>query len=392
MNFTSASDIKYNQAIDAAFAHFGKDIVTRQELIEYQESTGARLPAKFWGIARVGRGAFTLSRNPAQTSAVVSVEPDHKPIAKVVQMEHARPAVSETTKMISKFVLETMIPKISDIYVEWGNYKTLEKLVKSSKFFTLYITGESGSGKNEMVSQVCAKLHRPMVRVSITRDTKEEHLIGSKTLVDGTIVYEEGPVVWAAKQGAVLVLDELSCIDANDAMVLQNVLEGKPFFVKAANEMIVPAAGFCVIATDNTKGRGSDSGRYIGTNILNDAFLERFEMTMEQGYPNEKIERKIIDKLMERNGLTNDAFATRLSTWVQAIRKTYQEEGIEDQITTRRATHIVNTFAKLDDAEMAIKLCIARFDETTAAAMLSLWEKLEVQAAPAVTQNQSIEE
>jgi hypothetical protein len=167
-----------------------------------------------------------------------------------------------------------------------------------------------------------------------------------------------------------------NCGDANEIMCLQAICEGGSFFVKSANKLITPKEEFCIIATDNTKGRGSDSGRYIGTNILNDAFLERFEMTMEQGYPNEKIERKIIEKLMHSIDLVDDAFTNRLVTWVQAIRKTFLEEAIEEQITTRRACHIVKTYKKLKKADLAIELCVSRFDETTKLAMISLWEKL----------------
>jgi AAA domain (dynein-related subfamily) len=368
MNIISSSDHRYHEKLEHARAFFGKEIVSRQEILEYQNKTGTQMPSKFWNSSRVARGMFSLNKQ----------ETAHKEPGEVVALRPQMIHKEKPSAIISKFEYDAMIPSVKDTFVEWGNFKTIETLIKSKQFFTLYVTGDSGSGKNEMISQVCAKLKKPMVRVSITRETKEEHLIGSKTLVDGSIVYEEGPVKWAAENGALLILDEISLADPAEIMCLQAILEGESFFVKAANQQVTPKEGFCVIATDNTKGRGSDSGRYIGTNILNDAFLERFEMTMEQGYPNEKTERKIIEKLMANIGMDDTPFLEKLVQWVHAIRKVYIEEGLEEQITTRRACHIVKTYAKLKNAETAIELCVNRFDETTKLAMISLWEKLTV--------------
>lgn len=383
MTTLSSADLRYNQAIQAMQQFFGDKVeINHQDVSEYVSQTGNKVPAKFWSIARIARGVFSLQNATVDGTPAVPTTIDTKIVHRSV----------DTNNKISKFVYDEMIPQIKDTYVEWGNYKTVELLLKSNKFFTLYITGDSGSGKNEMIAHACAKLNRPLVRVSMTRETKEEHLIGSKTLLDGSIVYEEGPVVWAAENGAVLLVDEISAGDANELMCLQSICEGNAFFVKSANKLVTPKDGFCIIATDNTKGRGSDSGRYIGTNILNDAFLERFEMTMEQGYPSEKVERKIIEKLMEKIGLVDEQFADRLITWVHAIRKTYIEEGLEEHITTRRACHIVRTYDKVRDAELAIQLCTARFDETTIMAMRSLWDKLyvkqEVQTTEEVQENE----
>ncbi len=370
MDIMSSFDQKYMQKLEVAKQFFGeKEIVSRQELLEFQDKCNIQLPAKFWANNRVARGMFSIAavEQPMKLSNNVELH-QH---AEVVSIHK-----KNDSDVITKFSYDEMIPEMKETFVEWGNFKTLETLLKTNQFFTLYITGDSGSGKNEMIAQVCAKLKKPMVRVSITRETKEEHLIGSKTLVDGTIMYEEGPIKWAAENGAVLILDELSLAEPNEIMCLQSVMEGNSFFIKAANKLVKPVPGFCIIATDNTKGRGSDSGRYIGTNILNDAFLERFEMTMEQGYPNEKIEKAIIDKMMKKIGMDDPQFANKLIQWVHSIRKVYVEEGLEEQITTRRACHIVNTYAKLKNAEKAIELCVNRFDETTKLAMISLWEKL----------------
>ncbi len=280
---------------------------------------------------------------------------------------------------IVKFNLEDQIPLKKPTYVKWGNHSLLKQIIEKGQFFTMYITGESGTGKNEMVSQVCAELKRPMVRVSITRDTKEDHLIGSKTMVDGNIVYEEGPVKWCAENGAILLLDEISLADPNEIMVLQNVLEGEPFFVKSANEMVFPKPGFCVIATDNTKGRGNSNGKYIGVNMLNDAFLERFQMTMVQDYPTKVIETKIVEKILKKHNLEEESdvkFGENVISWAHAIRSAYKNDAIDDNITTRRVSHIMNTYAVTKKPKDTIQLCTQRFDETTHMAMMSLWDKI----------------
>ena len=392
MTAISAADMKYNAKLESIRAFFGMDVqhITRADGQRYQQETGNQIPARFWHEHRVAHGMFALQK-PSEPVHVKQSE-----VAKIVEVE--QPAVNMAHVQakpldISRFEYDKLIPHVKDTYVPWGNHDIVEQLLKSGQFFTLYVTGDSGSGKNEMIAQACAKLKRPMVRVSITRDTKEDHIIGSKTMVNGNIVYEEGPAKWCAENGAVLLLDEISLAEPNEIMSLQSILEGEPFFVKSANELVTPKPGFCIIATDNTKGRGSDSGRYIGTNILNDAFLERFEMTMQQDYPSERVERKIIERLMAKQGLTDDAFVERLIKWIHSIRKVYLDEGIEEHITTRRASHIVKTYAKLGDSDLAVKLCTARFDETTHLAMLSLWEKMDTaETEPPVVKQQTEDE
>ena len=366
------SDSTVNEAIAKMKLHFGKDVVSRQEVLAYSYA-GNYVPTKFWTLTKVGRGMHKLDDvsdsnvNDATTDAVVDMRTFAAPVVVPTKVE---------SDIISHFDRDTLIPLINPSFVEWGNFKDLKSMLASNNFFTLYVTGESGSGKNEMVSQACALLRRPVVRVVLTRDTKEEHLIGSKTLVDGSIKYEEGPVVWAAENGAVLLLDEISAGDANELMCLQNVLEGNSFFVKSLNKVITPKKGFCIIATDNTKGRGNDTGRYMGTNILNDAFLERFQMTMEQGYPTAKVEREIYRRAMQKNGVVDEKFIDQLVKWVHVIRKTYNDEAIEEQISTRRGCHIVNVYCMFTSAKRAIELCTSRFDETTKEAFTILWDKI----------------
>ncbi len=380
------SDDTIKSVITNMRTHFGRDVVTRQEVLAYAES-GNYVPTKFWKLTSIGRGVHRLSDDlntnvdhAELASAISSLKPTiptpTREHTTVVQQKPVTQHRELGDDIVSHFNRDSLIPNINEQYVEWGNFKHLKSMLASNQFFTLYITGESGSGKNEMISQSCAILRRPMVRVSITRDTKEEQLIGSKTLVDGNIKYEEGPVVWAAENGAVLLLDEISAGDANELMCLQNVLEGGSFFVKSLNKLITPTKGFCVIATDNTKGRGSDSGRYMGTNILNDAFLERFMMTMEQGYPTAKIEKQIFQKVMQKHGKTDSEFVDQLVKWIHVIRKAYADEAIEEQITTRRGCHIINVYCMFASSNQAIDLCINRFDDTTKEAFMILWQKL----------------
>lgn len=357
--------------------HFGRDIVSRREILDWQIGGGHYIPTNFWKTRNVSRGMYSIAENFSPYAAYQQLDPVQQPIPVVQEVsQQVQSANKQEAYIVSHFDRESLIPTVNENYIEWGNYKMVEKMVASNKFFTLYLTGESGSGKNEMIAHACAKLRRPMVRVSITADTKEDHLIGSKTLVDGNIKYEEGPLIWAAENGALLILDELSLGQSSELMCLQAALEGISFFVKSLNRVITPKPGFCIVATDNTKGRGSDSGRYIGTNVLNDAFLERFMMTMEQGYPPAKVEKEIFTKAMKKHGSVDEAFIKQLTTWIHVIRKTYSDDAIDEQITTRRGVHIVNTFSMFTSAKQAIELCTNRFDDTTKEAFIILWDKL----------------
>jgi hypothetical protein len=356
--------------------HFGRDIVSRRDILDWQISGGHYIPTNFWKTRNVTRGMYSVAEKFSPFSAYQQMTPAPVQPPVVEIQETTAVPVQQQSYIVSHFDRESLIPSVNENYIEWGNYKMVEKMVASNHFFTLYLTGESGSGKNEMIAHACAKLRRPMVRVSITSDTKEDHLIGSKTLVDGNIKYEEGPLIWAAENGALLILDELSLGQSSELMCLQAALEGNPFFVKSLNRVITPKQGFCIVATDNTKGRGSDSGRYIGTNVLNDAFLERFMMTMEQGYPPAKVEKEIFTKAMKKHGAVDEAFIKQLTTWIHVIRKTYSDDAIDEQITTRRGVHIVNTFSMFTSAKQAIELCTNRFDDTTKEAFIILWDKL----------------
>lgn len=271
---------------------------------------------------------------------------------------------------------EIFVPELDKYFVKWGHFSDVKAIIASGAFYPVYITGLSGNGKTIMVEQGCAQAKREYIRVQITPETDEDDLIGGFRLVNGETVFAEGPVIKAMKQGAILLIDELDR-GSNKIMCLQGVLEGKPVLIKKTGEVVKPANGFNVIATANTKGKGSDDGRFIAANIIDEAFLERFTITMEQPYPSSSVERKIVMKHMEKFGKADTEFADTLTTWSETIRKTFLDGGIDDLVSTRRLCHIVQTFSIFGDRKKSIELCVNRFDEDTKEAFLDLYEKVD---------------
>ena len=264
-----------------------------------------------------------------------------------------------------------LIPEKNENFVPFGNFNTIKKIIKSGVFYPSFITGLSGNGKTFGVEQVCAQLNRELVRVNITIETDEDDLIGGFRLVNGDTVWHNGPVIEALERGAVLLLDEID-LASNKILCLQSILEGKGVFLKKIGRYVKPAAGFNVVATANTKGRGSEDGRFIGTNVLNEAFLERFAITFEQEYPNSKTETNILNKLC-----SDKEFCARLSDWADIIRKTFYDGGIDEVISTRRLVHIVQAYSIFQDKVKSIELCLNRFDDETKQAFLDLYDKVD---------------
>jgi len=268
-------------------------------------------------------------------------------------------------------IQQNLIPQKDDSFVKFGNFNDVKKIVQSGLFYPTFITGLSGNGKTFSVEQACAQLGRELIRVNITIETDEDDLIGGFRLVDGNTVWHNGPVIEALERGAVLLLDEID-LASNKILCLQSILEGKGVFLKKIGRWVNPASGFNVIATANTKGKGSDDGRFIGTNVLNEAFLERFPVTFEQEYPTVAIETRILGKICD------DAdFCKRLSDWADIIRKTFYDGGIEEIISTRRLVHIVKAYSIFNDKEKAISVCVNRFDDDTKQAFLELYDKVD---------------
>lgn len=311
---------------------------------------------------RVDRGKYSLVEVPSvKQRDTIGIQADVK--------YDVTAAVDDTT-------VKSMIPLRDPTYVPFGNHRDVERIVKSKIFYPTYITGPTGNGKSTMIEQVCAQQNRSMIRVNMNAMTDEEQLIGTKTLVDGNIEIVEGPVLIAMRTGSILLIDECDSMTAAASFCLFSVLEGKPFYFKLKNEIITPAAGFNIFATANTKGKGSDDGRYVGTMVMNEAFLERFAVTFEQEYPDAKVERKIVVQLMEKYWCLDEPFADILVKLADAIRKTFEDGGVDELITTRRLTHIVRAYSIFNSKSKAIELCCNRFDSTTRGAFIDLYEKM----------------
>ena len=271
---------------------------------------------------------------------------------------------------------QNLIPDKDDTFVKFGNFNDIKKIIQSRIFYPAFITGLSGNGKTFSVEQACAQLKRELIRVNITIETDEDDLIGGFRLVDGATVWHNGPVIEALQRGAVLLLDEID-LASNKILCLQSVLEGKGVFLKKIGRFVKPTDGFNVIATANTKGKGSDDGRFIGTNVLNEAFLERFPVTFEQSYPAPSTEQKILEGIALDLGMEDRDFCKRLVDWADIIRKTFYDGGIEEIISTRRLVHIIRAYSIFQDKAKAIQVCINRFDDETKQAFLELYDKVD---------------
>ena len=284
---------------------------------------------------------------------------------------------------------EKNFAQVDDTFIAWGAYHDIVKIVKSNMFYPTYISGLSGNGKTFMVEQACAKLQKEFIRVQINPETDEDDLLGGFRLINGETVFAKGPVLKAMENGAILLLDEIDRA-TNKIMCLQGILEGKPVLVKKTGEIVSPAEGFNVIATANTKGKGSEDGRFTAASIIDEAFLERFTISVDQKFPSLSVEKKIVLKHMEKYGAADDDFADKLVTWADIIRKTYYDDGVDEVISTRRLCHIVQTFSIFNNRAKAIDLCISRFDDDTKSAFLDLYTKVDDGVLTAETEEEVV--
>ena len=271
---------------------------------------------------------------------------------------------------------QNLVPQKDDNFVPFGNFPDVKKVISSKLFYPLFITGMSGNGKTFSVEQACATLNRELIRVNITIETDEDDLIGGFRLVNGATVWHDGPVIQALNRGAILLLDEVD-LASNKILCLQSILEGKGVFLKKIGKYIEPKAGFNIIATANTKGKGSDDGRFIGTNVLNEAFLERFALTFEQEYPTPAIENKILLRIAASVGKHDEEFCTNLANWADIIRRTFKDGGVDEVISTRRLVHIMRAYSIWNDRMKSIKVCVNRFDEETKQSFIELYDKID---------------
>jgi len=332
-------------------------------------------------VQRIRRGVYTMSLTASA------------PTSKVVPMKTPKPMpaaapVAPKAKVQSVSSEEVYVPEKDATFVKWGYFSDVSKIIKSGMFFPMYVAGLSGNGKTMMIEQACAQAKREYVRVQITPETDEDDLIGGFRLLNGETVFAKGPVIKAMEAGAILLIDEIDR-GSNKLMALQGVLEGKPVLIKKTGEVIQPAPGFNVIATANTKGQGDENGRFIAATIIDEAFLERFNVTLEQPYPSVSVEKKIVANHMAKFGTDDTVFAEKLVDWGQAIRKTFEDGGVDDIISTRRLCHIVQTFSIFGDRKKAIELCVNRFDPDTRAAFIDLYEKLDAEVGDDAAANTS---
>ena len=345
--------------------------ITRSQVLNLCDSYGLDYPN--WLVNdkqyRISRGVYSL---PSTASKTAKKQANPAPVMPEMAVAMAAAAVQ-----LNVPAPVNLVPEKASGYVPFGNFADVRTIVKSGKFYPMYITGLSGNGKTMMVEQVCATEKREMVRVNITIETDEDDLIGGFRLVDGRTVWQNGPVVVAMERGAVLLLDEVD-LGSNKLMCLQPVLEGKPIYLKKINKVITPMPGFNVIATANTKGKGSDDGRFIGTNVMNEAFLERFSITMEQEYPAQKVEQKILNNVLGASGIEDNGFTDKLVQWADVIRKSFYEGAVSEIISTRRLVHICEAFVIFGQKrDKAIELCLNRFDVDTKTGFMDLYKKLD---------------
>ena len=342
-------------------------VINKQQTREAAERAGVPFPTWFRKNCSVGYNQYQLPDLDGTSAPAPIPAPVSTPVAQDAAVMNL---------IASNMEVQNLVPDTFDGFVAWGNHVPLKKIVKSGLFYPVFVTGLSGNGKTLMIEQIHAELKKELIRVNITIETDEDDLLGGFRLVNGETKFVPGPVIEAMERGCTLLLDECD-LGSNKLLALQPVLEGKGVFLKKVNKWVTPKPGFNVMATANTKGKGSEDGRFIGTNILNEAFLERFAVTLEQPYPTSAIEKKIVLGSMNKYNATDKEFADKLVMWAEVIRKTFYDGGIDEVISTRRLDHIVKAFAIFGDRMTSIEMCVNRFDEDTKASFLDLYTKID---------------
>ena len=364
------------EVVEALHAHYGKSELSRSEINDFIKTSGFKNPS--WlksNTYKIGRGMYQLPVDGVDIK--VPQTTDSKVIQKT-ETANVTETINQAAFIVSSLT-GNIVPVKDPVFVPWGHYKDIKQIVSSKQFYPIFITGLSGNGKTMNVQQACAQTKRECIRVNITIETDEDDLLGGYRLQDGQTVWQNGPVIEAMERGALLLLDEID-LASNKVMCLQPILEGNGVFLKKINKFVAPAEGLNVIATANTKGQGSEDGKFIGTNILNEAFLERFPITVEQSYPTNKIENKILANVLSKRNLTtqkDEKFAQNLVTWADVIRKTFYEGGVDEIISTRRLVHIIEAFAIFKEKMKAIELCTNRFDTDTKTSFADLYTKID---------------
>ena len=361
LNIMDLND-KQKNFVELCYKEFGDDLteITRKQLVTVEKKYKVAFPQ--WLVAdkdlKVSKGVYSM------------------PGTVVKNVETKTEDIKSQAAYVVSSLTDNVVPNKDKDFVSFGNYGDVKNVITSKKFYPMFITGLSGNGKTLAVTQACAVAKREMIRVNITIETDEDDLLGGYRLKDGQTVWQNGPVIEAMERGAVLLLDEID-LASNKIMCLQPILEGSGIYVKKINKFVKPKLGFNVVATANTKGQGSDDGKFIGTNVLNEAFLERFPITFEQQYPAAKTEQKIVATKLKSAGKSDDKFATNLVTWADVIRKTFKDGGVDEIISTRRLVHIAEAYAIFKSKMKAIEVCTNRFDDSTKTSFVDLYTKVD---------------
>ena len=397
MSYTAKQSDFMTAASAWAEQSLGRDLakMSKSDLQAVADQSGMKFPHWITRVPtyKVGRGLWSIPVDgspaiKAVADSSVGVDKAPEPVKDSITITNkptAPATVVEMTKGSTSTV--TNIPSKDPLFVPFGNFSDVNSIFKSNMFYPIYVTGLSGNGKTFMIEQAAAKAGRELFRVNITVETDEDDLLGGFRLVDGETVWFDGPVVEAMRKGAILLLDEVD-LASTKIMCLQPVLEGKGVFLKKINEFVTCADGFNVVATANTKGKGDETGNFMGAGVLNEAFLERFPITVEQEYPSNAVEKKILEKVFDKLNIKDSEFIDKLVNWADVIRKTYIEGAIDELITTRRLVHISNAYSIFNmDRMKAISMCVNRFDDETKTAMIDLYTKIDsgVDADPVAT-------
>src|SRR6056300_207431 len=377
---------KRSAVVSALVSKNGNIVHSKDDIVAAAREVGLGFP--HWCInkdTRHSRGMYDVTRSGVSFSGLLDA-PTTAPVATPA------PAVAaHSLNVATTGFSENLVPEKDPLFVPFGNFNMVKKVIQSKMFYPIFVTGLSGNGKTFGIEQACAATKREVIRVNFTVETDEDDLIGGFRLLDGDTKFFKGPVISAMEKGALLLLDEIDLGNPAKIMCLQSILEGKGYFIKKTGEYIKPKAGFNVVATANTKGKGSDDGRFIGTNILNEAFLERFPVTCEQEYPAPTTEKKILGSVFDDLGMKDAEFVEKLVDWADIIRKTFFDGGVDEVISTRRLVHIAKAYSIFEDRMVAIEMCTNRFDDETKQSFKELYSKIDADVAVANTENYSVE-
>lgn len=368
----------------------GKSVVTIDDIRKIMAENDLKMPQWFTKdmSVRAGRGKYHVPFAPkiGGKPSLQFPQRKQKAVAEETIMPELNPTLEKIThapklriaSMTTDIEEQGIVPPVYKNYRPFGNFDDLKAIIASKQFYPVFITGPSGNGKSMSVEQACAKLGREFIPVPMTAETDEGDLLGNYVLINNEMVWRDGSVTVAARRGAVVCIDEVD-YGAQNLSCLQRVLEGKPFLLKKKGEIITPAKGFQIIVTANTKGKGSEDGRYMFTNVLNESFLERFPITFEQEWAPNAIELKIVKGELEEAGRADDEFATNLVTWATVVRKAHDNEAaLQEVISTRRLVHIARAYPIFNgDRLKCITYCLNRFDELTKRALIDLYTKLD---------------